>query len=263
MLVYRLIPFKDPIPDIDINVQRRNKELCKPYIQLFYGTPVQHEIEKTFQIFLDNKNSKKGRSIEAVLIPVVIDLVEQEGNIVTSKRVWEFIKENIEGEAFGSDEYHIADHTLYRTTVTKLLEDKFGAEPAGHTNKGNKVKFDPDKLRKIQKSYDTDVNIKTTKKNVLECEYSEGSEGSWENAPLSEGKNTGEEVENSDKEKEDNVNITRNEGKETSETPQALPQDYSPYSLPSPDKMTKEEQRAVYEKGHVESLRKSKMANQP
>ncbi|MFZ0696044.1 MAG: hypothetical protein WAM88_02770, partial [Nitrososphaeraceae archaeon] len=48
MLVYRLIHFKDQIPDIDINVQRRNKELCKPYIQLSYDTPVQQEIEQTF-----------------------------------------------------------------------------------------------------------------------------------------------------------------------------------------------------------------------
>jgi hypothetical protein len=30
MLVYRLIHFNDPIPDIDINLKRRNKELCKP-----------------------------------------------------------------------------------------------------------------------------------------------------------------------------------------------------------------------------------------
>ena len=229
MLVYRLIHFKDKIPDIDINVQRRNKELCKPYIQLFYNTPVQQEIEKTFQIFLDSKNSKKARSIEAILIPVIIDLVEQEGEIVSSKRVWEFIKQNIEGEAFGSDEYHIADHTLYRTTITKLLEDKFGAE-VEHARKGNKVIFKPEKLQRIQKSYDIDVNIKTT----LKCEGSEGSEGSRENAPLPVGENTDKTVENSGKEKEDNVHISRNQGIETSEIPNAFPQEPSHPSHPSP-----------------------------
>jgi hypothetical protein len=135
MLIYRLKIFKDPITDIDINVQRRNKELCKPCIQLFYGTPVQEKIEQTFQTFLDIKNSKRARSLEAILIPVIIELVEQEGDEISSKRIWEFIQEKIQGELYSSNEYHIADYILYRSTVTKLLEDKFGAEPPKHTKK--------------------------------------------------------------------------------------------------------------------------------
>jgi hypothetical protein len=258
MLVYRLIHFKDQIPDIDIGVQRRNKELCKPYIQLFYNTPVQVEIEQTFQIFLDSKNSKKSRSIEAVLIPVIIDLVQQEGEQVASSKIWEFIKEELEGESFTSDEYHIADYVLYRTTVTKLLEDKFGAE-VKHTMKGNKVVFNYVKLQKIQRSYDTDVNIKTT----LKHEGYEGNEGSRESAPASGGENIDKTIENLDKENEDNVNITRNEGMETSETPEALPKHPSYPSYPSypSQEMTKEEQRETYEKGHLESLSRSKAAS--
>jgi hypothetical protein len=184
MLIYRLLHFKDSIPDIDINVQRRNKELCKPCIQLFYGTPIQEKIEKTFQTFLDIKNSKRARSLEAILIPVIIELVERENNQVSSSRIWEFIKGNIDGEPYGPDEYHIADYTLYRTTVTKLLEDKFGAEPPKHTKKGSVVSFDLDKLKKIQKSYDIDVSIKTTPKNVLESggDSGDGSDRSGLNA---------------------------------------------------------------------------------
>jgi hypothetical protein len=184
MLIYRSIHFKDPVPDIDINVQRRNKELCKPCIQLYYGTPVQGTIEQTFQTFLDIKNSKRARSLEAILIPVIIELVQREGNQVSSSRIWEFIKENISGESYGSDEYHISDYTLYRTTVTKLLEDKFGAEPPRHTKKGSIVVFSLEKLRKIQKSYDIEVCIKTTPKSVLEGEgdSGDGSDGSRQNA---------------------------------------------------------------------------------
>ena len=59
MLVYRLIHYKDTIPDIDIGVKRLNRELCKPYIQLFYGTNVQQEVEETLQKFLDSKNNRK------------------------------------------------------------------------------------------------------------------------------------------------------------------------------------------------------------
>jgi hypothetical protein len=59
-----LIHFKDPIPDINIEVDGRDKELCKPTIQLFYNTNVQKEIEAALQKFLDLKNQRKENAIE-------------------------------------------------------------------------------------------------------------------------------------------------------------------------------------------------------
>jgi hypothetical protein len=41
--------------------------------------------------------------------------------------------------------------------VWSFFQDKFGAEPPHHTRKGNVVVFNLDKLRKIQKSYETDT----------------------------------------------------------------------------------------------------------
>ena len=73
--------------------------------------------------------------------------MEQEGDEISSKRIWEFIQEKIQGELYSSNEYHIADYILYRSTVTKLLEDKFGAEPPKHTKKGNIVVFNLEKKK--------------------------------------------------------------------------------------------------------------------
>ena len=92
---------------------------------------------------------------------------------------------------------------LYRTTITKLLEDYFGAE-VKHAKKGNKVDFNYDKLQKIQKSYDTTVNIKTTLEgiehstseptplaeidhNIVLDPKGEGGERPRESAPISGG----------------------------------------------------------------------------
>jgi hypothetical protein len=262
MLIYRLIHFKDSIPDIDINVQRRNKELCKPSIQLFFNTPLQGKMEQTFQTFLDIKNSKRSRSLEAILIPVIIELIEQEGKEVSSKRIWEFIQEKIQGELYGSNEYHIADYVLYRSTVTKLLEDKFGAEPPKHTKKGNVVIFNLDKLRKIQKSYDIDVDIKTTLKNAPkeDGEGGEGGEGYRQNASHSDGSKT---VENLDIPEHNHENITGNTGSEGLERPEALPQDYSHPSHPSPVETNEEDKAArirEYERLSALSRKKSKNA---
>jgi hypothetical protein len=162
MLVYRLIHFDDPIPDLDVGVRRRNKELCKPYLRLFYGSDSQKEVEQTFQIFLDAKNTKKSTSLEAMLVPVIVDLIEEKGNEVFSSEIWDYVKGHLEGETnpYDPNEYHISDFTLYRSTITKILEDKFGAE-SKHTNKGNRTILNIDKLRKLERSYNTEVLIRT------------------------------------------------------------------------------------------------------
>jgi hypothetical protein len=77
MLVYRLIHFKDPIHDIDIGLDGRDKELCKPLIQLFNNKNVgsENEIRTALLRFLNAKNQKKGNLIEAALHPIIVNLV--------------------------------------------------------------------------------------------------------------------------------------------------------------------------------------------
>ena len=64
MLIYRLMHFKDPIADIDIGVNGRDKELAKPVMQLFYNTKAQDEIQSALQKFIDIKNQRKENTIE-------------------------------------------------------------------------------------------------------------------------------------------------------------------------------------------------------
>jgi hypothetical protein len=240
MLVYRLIHFKDPVIDLDIGLKRRNRELCKPYIRLFYGTKAQKEIEQTFQVLIDLKNGRKAKSIEAILIPVIINLVENKGNQVTSSDTWNYILKNLEGElAYGStSEYRIGDHVLYRNTITKILEDKFGAEPPHHTRKGNVVVFNLDKLKKIRRSYetDTDIQIEVALKSNPECEGSEGSEGSWEEATLSNSLMHPETLDNYGNNEKHVADPVQNTILKEPERQQAFLQDPSHPSHPSPTK---------------------------
>ena len=74
LLVYRLRHFKDLIPDLDIGVEGRDKELVKHSVQLFNGCKCLTEVIETLQKFLDNKNEKKESSIESVLLKVVANL---------------------------------------------------------------------------------------------------------------------------------------------------------------------------------------------
>ena len=56
MLIYRLLHFKDPISDVNVGMEGREKELSKPIIQLFYGSKVQKEVETTLQNLLESES---------------------------------------------------------------------------------------------------------------------------------------------------------------------------------------------------------------
>jgi len=140
ILVYRLIHFKDSIPDIDINVQRRNKELCKPYIQLFYGSESQREIEQTLEKFLELKSGRKSTSLENILLPLIIETAEKEKeNPIPTSKIWNVILGSIEGESVGTNEFHSVEYgKLFRNKVIQKVKDKFGPVPERLSRKKNK-----------------------------------------------------------------------------------------------------------------------------
>jgi hypothetical protein len=163
MLVYRLIHFKDPIPDIDIGLDGRDKELCKPIVQLFNKTDSEKEIRTALLKFLHAKNQRKGNLIEAALHPIIVNLVSIDGREVPAGRIWREIVETLEGsyDSKKPNEYQSADYgTLYRNTITNIICDKFGAERK-HSNSGSILIFDLEKLVKVGKVYDLETNIQT------------------------------------------------------------------------------------------------------
>jgi hypothetical protein len=96
MLIYRLIHFKDPMQEVNVGVEGREKELSKPIIQLYYGTRIQPKIETTLQRFLDSRAEKKEITLEPILHDVVTKLVKQLGkNELYVKRIWDELKDSI------------------------------------------------------------------------------------------------------------------------------------------------------------------------
>ena len=165
MLIYRLIHFKDAIADIDIEVDGRDKELCKPIIQLFYNTSVQKEIEAALQKFLDLKNQRKENAIEAALFPIIINSVSVCGREVYASQIWKMITGGtiIQGEydPRKSNEYQTSDYgTIYRNTITNIICDKFGAERK-RKNNGTVLIFDTEKLLRVGSAYNQRSSIQT------------------------------------------------------------------------------------------------------
>jgi hypothetical protein len=166
LLAYRIVHFKDPYKEIDIGLDGRDKELCKPTLQLFYtlgaSKELLEEIAKTLQHFLDIKNKRKGETLEAVTYPIIINLVSKYGNEIPSGQIWREITGTLEGQVDDNkpNVWDSADFgRKYRNTVIKMICDKFGAE-ISHTEKGNNLIFDPNYLKKMEKIYRSDIKIK-------------------------------------------------------------------------------------------------------
>ena len=65
------------IEDIETGLKGRDKELCKPLLQLFYGCKSQKRIERALEILLDEKKDRKANSLERDMLEVVVDLFEE------------------------------------------------------------------------------------------------------------------------------------------------------------------------------------------
>ena len=167
LLMYRLVHIKDPYKEISIGLDGRDEELCKPLLQLFYtlgaSEETLRELELTLQYFLDTKNKRKGQTLEAVIYPIIVNIVSQYGERISSTELWCLIKDSLEGQLdeknsnlFYSSEYG----KLYRNTVIQMICDKFGAEK-DHTEKGNDLIFDLTRLNKVGKIYQNQGRMKT------------------------------------------------------------------------------------------------------
>jgi hypothetical protein len=179
MLIYRIVHFQDPILDIDIGLDGRDKELCKPLLQLFNETESHAQIRSALKEFLDAKNQKKSNLIEAALHPIIVNLVSALGEKVYSSDIWNRIKAGaIEGyyDEKKPNVYESADYgTIYRNTITSIICDKFGAEKR-HTEKGSILKFDAKKLARIGWAYNIESHIQTK----LEPDSPDSPDGSIE-----------------------------------------------------------------------------------
>ena len=164
LLVYRLVHFKDPIFDVNIGIEGRDKELSKPLIQLFYNKKTQKEIEDSLQQFLNDKKDRKETSIDAALAPLLTHLVNNIDTTITVKQLWAFLPDFISGiqdEKKPNEVYHTDDYgPIYRNTITNIICDRFGAKRR-RTKDGSIIIFNPSKLARACKTFDVKTSIQT------------------------------------------------------------------------------------------------------
>jgi hypothetical protein len=165
LFVYRLIHYKDHIKNIDIGITGRKKELVKPYLQLFSNIKSESDkqifqgIENTFEVFLKIKNDKKDFTIEAVLVPIIIELmVRSKSNKIKFSDFWDRLRSVIPGhfDDRRPNEYHTEDFgIIYRNSISHTLQ-KLGVETKRHSSFVELV-FNFKKIMKIASQYNISV----------------------------------------------------------------------------------------------------------
>jgi hypothetical protein len=170
LLVYRLVHFNDLIAvDIDIGLEGRDKELCKPLLQLFHGTKAYPKVKSSLESFLNKKNKrKKNTVIDSVLYEIIVNLVSSKGDKIYNAEIWQAIRDKIQGHWDDKKPgvYETYDYdTIYRTTIIKIVEG-FGAEH-DRDHVGRFLKFDLTLLAKAARQFDIDVSIQDKLDNIL------------------------------------------------------------------------------------------------
>jgi hypothetical protein len=78
LLCYRLIHYKDQLVEIETGLKNRDNELCKPLLQLFYGTKALQEIINSLEVFVNQRRERKSNTIEAVLYPILKEIIKEQ-----------------------------------------------------------------------------------------------------------------------------------------------------------------------------------------
>jgi hypothetical protein len=190
MICYRLIHYKDlSLPEIETGLKNRDNELCRPLLQLFYGTEALKEIIKSLEKFVKQRRTRKGNSIDAALYPIIkkhvfaaeglnsetntySELKEKNKSVkVAFSYIWNSIKgDEIEGhydEKKNKYEYVTVEFgSLYLNSLPKTISDKFAAQVKKESY-GSALIFDVEKLERFEDLYsDSHLNEDNVKIKV-------------------------------------------------------------------------------------------------
>src|SRR3954447_24421922 len=84
------------------------------------------DLDNTFQTFLKIKNNKKDFSLEATLIPIIIDLMEKsKTKIISFTDFWSELKDKLNGyfDEKKPNEYPTEEFgTVYRNSISNVLQ---------------------------------------------------------------------------------------------------------------------------------------------
>jgi hypothetical protein len=165
LLAYRLLHFHDMIPNIKLNISNREKQLFKPIIRVFQNTRALKELLPVISEFVSRRRSKNTNTLDARLYEIVTELTNKNGLELESSLIWNTIKDTLQGEPIANKPMScetLEFGTLSQKRITETLEQQFGARRSKHKGSGNKLIFNQDLLRRLERKYSIQVDVQVT-----------------------------------------------------------------------------------------------------
>ena len=161
---FRLLHYKDKIPNIKLNIRNREKQLFKPILRVFQGTKTFDELLPVVGKYVSDRRESKVNSYHAFLYRLIRDLIKSQGTTeLESSSIWNFLKCNVDYKdiPFKPQSIETVEFgVLSQKGVIQTLKEVFQAEPPKYHSNSRKLIFSTKIIDRMTEVYDIDVDIK-------------------------------------------------------------------------------------------------------
>ena len=166
LLKWRLAAHDWELPEVELPVKGRLKELWKPIIQIVSGLTVEKDLRAQLEHLQKERLSEKTNTLEGHIVKVVCELYTSDEPLAFTG-VWDALVKDLEGKLDDKKPNKVDTPEFGEVTKQKIgyrLREVLGGKKAkavGHTNDRVYV-FDSEKLVRIAKKYGCSVADKQT-----------------------------------------------------------------------------------------------------
>jgi hypothetical protein len=164
LFVYRLLHFNDKIPNIELNIQNREKQLFKPVLRIFQNTETLRELLPVISKYVSQKRENNANTLYAFLYRTITDLIRAKDTAeLESSLIWDTIIDLLPGELISNKKlsYESSEFgTISQKGIIEILMQVFGASPSQSRREKRKLVFNMAKLERLGKVYNLSIEVK-------------------------------------------------------------------------------------------------------
>lgn len=158
LLKWRLATIEGELPEVDLPVKGRLKELWKPIIQIVSGLTVETDLRTHLEKLQNERLSEKTNTLEGHLVKVVCELYVQEQPMAFSD-IWDALVADLGGKLDDKKPNKTDTPEFGEITKQKIgyrLREVLSGKKVkvrGQEGPARNYEFDPEKLKRIAKKY--------------------------------------------------------------------------------------------------------------
>jgi hypothetical protein len=163
LLIYKLLHFHDKIPDIQLNIDNREKQLFKPIVRIFQNSKdVLDELLPVISNYVSQKRESNADSLHSRIYQLINRMIKDENSTqLGSAKIWDGVINEFNGEVVKAQTIQTPEFgSISQKQIIQILKDVFKAKPPRRHGNVRSLVFDPIILDKLSRVYDLDVDVK-------------------------------------------------------------------------------------------------------